>query len=76
MNRVSIIALVAAGLMSLIALVFAPAETNTTVAKSVPAANASKEARALTLTRNESGQFSLNVAVNGSDVEFLVDTGA
>ncbi|MEQ1640749.1 MAG: TIGR02281 family clan AA aspartic protease, partial [Novosphingobium sp.] len=33
-------------------------------------------ARALTLTRNESGQFSLNVAVNGSDVEFLVDTGA
>lgn len=76
MNRVSIIALVAAGLMSLIALVFAPAETNTTVAKSVPAANTSKEARALTLTRNESGQFSLNVAVNGSDVEFLVDTGA
>ncbi|MEQ1494669.1 MAG: TIGR02281 family clan AA aspartic protease [Novosphingobium sp.] len=76
MNRVSIIALVAAGLMSLIALVFAPAETNTTVAKSVRAANASKEARALTLTRNESGQFSLNVAVNGSDVEFLVDTGA
>lgn len=75
MNRVSIIALFAVGLMSLIAAVFAPGISSTKPAKAA-VTKAPNEARALTLTRNEFGQFSLNVAVNGSDVEFLVDTGA
>ncbi len=76
MNRVSIIALVAVGLMSLIAAVFAPGASSTKTADPAHVAKVPKEAKALTLTRNESGQFSINVAVNGSDVEFLVDTGA
>jgi aspartyl protease family protein len=76
MNRVSIIALVAVGLMSLLAAVFAPGVSDKKPTESVQAVKAPKEAKALTLTRNESGQFSINLAVNGSDVEFLVDTGA
>lgn len=78
MNRVSYIALAAVGLMCLIAAVFVQAGPSA-LNKAEVAQQAEKpaaEGKALTLTRDGSGQFTLSVAVNGSDVDFLVDTGA
>ena len=77
MNRVTYIALAAVGLMSMVAAMLVP-QTGDAPASSTRASKAqSTETRkALTLTRNGSGQFTLNVDVNGSEVEFLVDTGA
>ena len=77
MNRVTIIALSAVGIMSLIAAFLAPRPTDAPV-QTVAAGKAHKEDgnKALTLTRDGSGQFTLQAEVNGSEVEFLVDTGA
>lgn len=78
MNRTAYIALAAVGIMSLVAAMFAPGAADAPV----EAANSSAKIRtggdgkALTLSRDESGQFTLRVEVNGSEVEFLVDTGA
>jgi aspartyl protease family protein len=76
MNRVSYIALAVAGLLSLVAAVLVPGLSGAKEAKSAEVAKPAKETKALTLTRNESGQFTLTAAVNGGDVDFLVDTGA
>lgn len=77
MNRVTYIALAAVGIMSLIAAMFAP-RAGDAPARPVAAANAKsiEGGKALTLSRDGSGQFTLQVDVNGSEVEFLVDTGA
>lgn len=78
MNRVPIIALGAVGIMSIAAALLAPmpAETPTAVASGKKAKPDDDENRVLTLTRDSSGQFTVRVDVNGSEVEFLVDTGA
>ncbi len=52
----------------------APAVTASAAASEKPACRFSGEP--LTLARDASGQFHLDVAVNGSPVRFLVDTGA
>ncbi len=77
MNRVTYIALAAVGIMSLIAAMFAP-RPGDAPARQVAAANTKSidVGKALTLSRDGSGQFTLRVDVNGSEVEFLVDTGA
>lgn len=77
MNRVTYIALAAVGIMSLIAAMFAP-RPGDAPARPVAAANTKSidVGKALTLSRDGSGQFTLRVDVNGSEVEFLVDTGA
>jgi aspartyl protease family protein len=79
MNRVVITALSAIGLMSLVAAVFVPAEGDGAAAPVAAESKGKGKAagdRALTLHRDGSGQFTLNVEVNGSEVLFLVDTGA
>lgn len=77
MNRVTYIALAAVGIVSIIAALFAPRVAEApaaAVAAAKPGVGAAD--KALTLTRDGSGQFTLRVEVNGSGVEFLVDTGA
>lgn len=78
MNRLFVIALSAIGLMSLIAAFLAPGVGDAANAPSEAqqAKSNAKGDRALTLHRDESGQFTLRVDVNGSEVRFLVDTGA
>jgi aspartyl protease family protein len=77
MNRVTYIALAAVGIMSLIAAMFAPRGAEAPAEQSASAKPVAGEAsKALTLSRDGSGQFTLRVEVNGSEVEFLVDTGA
>lgn len=76
MNRVPIIALSAVGIMSIAAAVVVPTPDKTPTAVHKPARAHSGEGRVLTLTRDSSGQFTLNADVNGDAVEFLVDTGA
>ncbi len=77
MNRVTIIALSSVGIMSLIAAMFAPRVAEAPVQNTAAAkAQSTEPCKALTLLRDGSGQFTLQVEVNGSDVEFLVDTGA
>jgi len=81
MARLLSIALVAIGLMSLLAVAFGVGASKgdagggevMTEASSAPS---SHEAQALLLKRDGSGQFHLNATANGSDVTFLVDTGA
>lgn len=77
MNRVTYIALAAVGIMSLIAALFAPRAVEAP-AQQVASSKAkpSETDKALTLSRDGSGQFTLRAEVNGSEVEFLVDTGA
>lgn len=77
MNRLHVIALASVGLMSIAAafLAPAPAADPQPVAPVRPVAEAEDE-KALVLGRNGSGQFTLRAAVNGSEVDFLVDTGA
>lgn len=76
MNRLYVIALLAVGLMSIAAVFLVPAAAPAPapVLSGKPAREA--EDRVLTLTRDGSGQFTLRAGVNGTDVEFLVDTGA
>ncbi len=77
MNRVTYIALAAVGIMSLIAAMLAPRAAEAPVLQAAPTkAAAGEAAKALTLIRDGSGQFTLQAEVNGSEVEFLVDTGA
>lgn len=78
MNRVTYIALAAVGIMSLLAAIFAPraAEAPVAVVDSAAKAGSGAADKALTLSRDGSGQFTMRVEVNGSEVEFLVDTGA
>ena len=77
MNRITYIALAAVGIMSLIAAMFAPRTANAPVEQTASAsAKPSEVGKALTLTRDGSGQFTLRAEVNGSEVDFLVDTGA
>lgn len=77
MNRVTYIALAAVGIMCMVAAVLVPRTVDApvnTVAQSQT--RTTETSKALTLMRNGSGQFTLSVDVNGSEVEFLVDTGA
>ena len=77
MQRLYIFALSAIGAMCLMAAFFAPGsgeakpEIAVAAKKVVDADN-----DALLLQRDGSGQFRLTAGVNGSEVEFLVDTGA
>ena len=77
MHRLYILALSAIGVMALLAAFFVPAggeakpERAAAVKKAVEPDN-----EALLLRRDGSGQFHLRAAVNGSEIEFLVDTGA
>lgn len=83
MNRNTIGLLAMAGSICLIAAAFVPREESA----AVPAAGASTKAEerepagwhetnALTLTRDSSGQFHIDVRINNDTVNFLVDTGA
>jgi aspartyl protease family protein len=76
MNRVTYIALVAVGIMSLVAALFAPGATEAPVQQAATKPKGAEAGKALTLSRDGSGQFTLRAEVNGSEVEFLVDTGA
>ncbi len=76
MNRLYVIALAAIGIMSLLAVVFVPQPVSEPAPVEKRASAESEESKVLTLHRDGSGQFSLTAQVNGSDVEFLVDTGA
>ncbi|MBN8501459.1 MAG: TIGR02281 family clan AA aspartic protease [Sphingomonadales bacterium] len=78
MNRLYVIAAAAIGIMSLLAA-FLPATPSDQAAPPVVAKKAgakAKDDQILTLTRDGSGQFTLRGMINGSEVEFLVDTGA
>jgi len=84
MNRLYAIALLAVGLMSMIAVFVAPpadsapmpASSSSSSATSSRPMAGSDETDVLLLRRDSSGQFHLSASVNGSDVRFLVDTGA
>ena len=76
MNRLYVIALAAIGIKSLVAVVFVPQPVSEPAPVEKQASAESEESKVLTLHRDGSGQFSLTAQVNGSDVEFLVDTGA
>ena len=76
MNRVTYIALAAIGIMSLIAAMFAPRSAETPVEQAAAKPTAGETGKVLTLSRDGSGQFTLRAEVNGSEVDFLVDTGA
>jgi len=81
MVRLLSIALVAIGLMSLLAVAFGAGSSGDNAASAEAAAEAtsapsSHEAQALLLKRDGSGQFHLTATANGSDVTFLIDTGA
>ncbi|HCF24044.1 MULTISPECIES: TIGR02281 family clan AA aspartic protease [unclassified Novosphingobium] len=76
MNRIYIIALAAVGLMSIAAAFLAPMPEAAPVAAAPQAKPKAEEEKVLTLNRDGQGQFTLRIDVNGSEVEFLVDTGA
>ena len=77
MHRLYIMALSAIGAMALLAAFFAPGSGEAKLeAAAATKLAADPDGEALQLRRDSSGQFHLNAAVNGSDVEFLVDTGA
>lgn len=77
MKRLLVIALSATGIMSMTAAVIMPAQDNAPAAAVIQASAAPDDPdQVLTLARNGSGQFSLKGSVNGSEVDFLVDTGA
>jgi aspartyl protease family protein len=82
MSRLYAILLLAIGLMSFVAVLFQPPEDQV-----APAAESAKvqdgkpmtsqdQSDALLLKRDSSGQFHINASLNGTDVRFLVDTGA
>ena len=80
MYRLYIIALLAIGTMCLAAVFMVPggaSEAPVVVAASgKPKPKAKATTDALLLRRDKSGQFHLDADVNGSTVNFLVDTGA
>lgn len=84
MHRLYIIALSAIGAMFLLAAALQPdgdaAPAGAPQAKSAPAESRQDAddtgGSAQVLKRDSSGQFRLTATVNGSDVRFLVDTGA
>jgi aspartyl protease family protein len=77
MNRIYAIALAAVGIMSILAAFLAPGMSDTApVPIAAKKGAAAHEDQILTLNRDGSGQFTLRGMVNGSEVEFLVDTGA
>lgn len=82
MNRLHVFALVTLGLSSFAAVLLKPpaeqaaSAVETTEAKRDRPMASHDESDALLLRRDDSGQFHLNASVNGSDVRFLVDTGA
>ncbi len=76
MNRLYIIALAAIGIMCALALVFNPTPAAEPVKVEKTAKKDADEPKALVLNRDGSGQFTLSAEINGSSVEFLVDTGA
>lgn len=80
MYRLLTIALGAIGAMSLLAVAFGLGASDEDAAAepivTETAAADHDDAQALTLKRDGSGQFHLTASANGSDVSFLVDTGA
>jgi aspartyl protease family protein len=77
MNRLYIIALSAVGIMCMLAAFFAPTPAPAPTVHAVRTGTGkAEEDQALVLRRDGSGQFTLKAAINGNDVEFLVDTGA
>ena len=77
MHRLYLIALSALGAMAMLAAFLAPGSGEAEpkpVAVAKPAED--PEGDALLLQRDGSGQFHLTAIVNGSDAQFLVDTGA
>lgn len=79
MQRLYAHVLLAIGLMSLVAVFVRPPEDDAPVKHSAAAQSASaerEESEALLLRRDSTGQFHLSASLNGSDVRFLVDTGA
>lgn len=76
MNRLYVIALAAIGVMSILAAFLAPGVQSGPAPVAAASGKPASETNALTLTRNGSGQFTLPALVNGSDMIFLVDTGA
>ena len=78
MYRLYIMALAAVGIMGLLA-VFAvprPSAAPVALASAKPERQRAGATEALLLQRDSSGQFHLEASVNGTPVEFLVDTGA
>ena len=81
MYRLLTIALGAIGAMSLLAVVLGVGASSEDTGPGGPAASAktsarSESAQAMVLKRDGSGQFNLIASANGSEVAFLVDTGA
>ena len=81
MYRLLAIALGAIGAMSLLAVVLGVGASSEDTGPGGPAASAktsarSESAQAMVLKRDGSGQFNLIASANGSEVAFLVDTGA
>ena len=78
MYRLYIMALTAVGIMGLIAVLAVPrpGAAPVTLASAKPERQSAGAAEALLLERDASGQFHLEASVNGTPVEFLVDTGA
>lgn len=80
MNRVFVIALSATGIMSLTAAALVPmlgaAPGGAPAAPVASAAAEDDDDKALTLSRDGSGQFTLGGTINGSEIAFLIDTGA
>lgn len=82
MGRLLTLALSAIAIMALIAFSFAPREGEKDTApgpetSAKPAAiQAPPEEAALLLRRDSTGQFHVTAQANGSDVRFLIDTGA
>lgn len=77
MNRIYAIALAAVGILSILAAFLAPGMSETASAPVAAKKGAApREDQMMALERDGSGQFTLRGMINGSDVEFLVDTGA
>ncbi len=76
MNRLYAIALAAIGIMSMLAAFLAPGVQSEPVPAATATGKVASDPSVLTLTRDGSGQFTLAALVNGSDLTFLVDTGA
>ena len=78
MYRLYIMALTAVGIMGLIAVLAVPrpGAAPVALASAKPERQSAGASEALLLQRDASGQFHLEASVNGTPVEFLVDTGA
>ena len=78
MYRLYIMALTAVGIMGLIAVLAVPrpGAAPVALASAKPERQSAGTTEALLLERDASGQFHLEASVNGTPVEFLVDTGA